>query len=318
MLVLGPLASWKLWNTERALLLKAASLSKSTTEMVNQEWLQNAHATYSDIQTAEKIVGVNFDLVLPFQSRKLVYKAHPVHTCKHEFAPGSLVPLSSEVYCLNAPCLFLMLGRELDVVNTIRLGLRLCATYSKYGTQIDYSVPSATNVDMMLRYLDTCSHVYGVKHARRCAHYLADNIHSVAEEMLYLQLCLPKLLGGYALHGAIPNMPITLSRHNRFCTERFGDLCWPEYRICVEYDSTEYHGTYDDLPRDSIRRAEIMSHGFTVITITAKQLYNVELFRSVATLILNHAHKRFRYTPEFYQRQMDLRQALCKPFCLDM
>lgn len=315
MLILGPYTSWKIWNTQRTRVLDALSSGGSISDAINPLWHDSLGLSEKEIKYCESMFG-NFDVVLPRHSNKRSLSNHLQVTSKNTFPPGSLIQVSSHVYALAPEMIFVMLSPYLDVISLIRLGLRLCASFQA-EKEIDYSSKRLTSAVQLRQFIEFCPQRTGIKKARRALSYVVDNIHSIPEEQLYLQLCLPRLLGGYGFRGGIPNMLITVDSSAEWRYRR-GDICWPKKRLCVEYDSTEFHGQYADLQRDSIRRTELLNRGYAVLSITNKQLYRVQYFRAFADSVAKVLGKRVMYTSEFYQRQMALRQAVNKEFRLEI
>lgn len=314
MLILGPYTSWKLWNTQREKLLRAEHLHQFASDALTRVWNPDYQLSARTISHARQQYGDILDYLTPKPIKRNDLKTSQQFIYSHLLPARSVVKLTTEVYCLAPFMVYVMLSNHVDLVTLLRLGMRMCATFSDWNGRVIYNTPQIATVSHLNQALDLCSGMNGIKKARRCISYIANGAASPAEESLYLLLCLPQMLGGCALSNAVLNMPLSQNSPDNRHGVRFGDLCWPGSQLCVEYDSAEFHESLQSHAHDSIRRLQLMQMGYTVITITDKQLFNVLEFRECAHEISRIVGKRIRYTTEFYHKQMQLRYQLFRPF----
>lgn len=76
--------------------------------------------------------------------------------------------------------------------------------------------------------------------------------------------------------------------------KRYADFLWRTWKLILEYDSDEFHASREKLGADSIRRAELQRAGYTVVTLTNRQLSNVDEFSIVVDALLKKMGKQHR------------------------
>ena len=214
----------------------------------------------------------------------------------------------------------------LPQIELIRFGTELCSAYvphpfepgevSSYAGGILKRAP-LTNVERLKLLAPT----FGVGNARSIANalkWIVADSESPRETMLYMLLCLPYRLGGYGLPKPIMNCEIPLDHDESMMANRGSfraDLYWPEQRLDVEYDSTQFHLNEARMETDAVRRNVLNHKGIRVVSVTRNQMNNAIAFDNVARQIGNALGKRIQPNPEtFYERRNTLRKIL---FCRD-
>lgn len=76
--------------------------------------------------------------------------------------------------------------------------------------------------------------------------------------------------------------------------KRYADFLWRTWKLILEYDSDEFHASREKLGADSVRRAELQRAGYTVVTLTNRQLSNVDEFSIVVDALLKKMGKQHR------------------------
>lgn len=244
------------------------------------------------------------------------------HVWSASLPAGSLRRLD-DVTAVASPALcFLLAATQLGLVDLMQLGLEICGTYSSGpdGRQEVCGIARRTSVATIRTMLVACD-VRGcatsaarVK-ALRATDRVIERVASPMECVVYLLLCLPYRLGGYGLPRPQANLELEVPRQFR---RRLGarhvvpDLCWPEQRVCVEYDSDEHHRGGVKAARDSVRRDALAAMGLTVHTLNMAQLQDSRLFDPTARQIAAELGKRLRDTPGAanYQAVLDARREL--------
>lgn len=173
--------------------------------------------------------------------------------------------------------------------------------------------PIAT-IASMKSWLDACPAFPGVNQARRAAALATNRLASVAETHLFLLLCLPKKLGGYGFPHPIGNMLLSPTASQRRTVSQRSyhpDLCWPDKKLVVEYDSDQHHACTEILERDAKRRNDLESLGYHVVSITAKILRRDDLSEIAADQIRRHLGlKAARNTESWHRSRRELRHLL--------
>lgn len=135
--------------------------------------------------------------------------------------------------------------------------------------------------------------VHGAGLLRATLPFVIENLRSPKEADVFLLLCLPARLGGFALPRPLSNYAIDVSwvRDGFFAgwTSCEVDLFWGQARLVVEYDSWDHHDErgQEKLEHDRERADALRAMGFTVVTIRRNDLYSPRLFRAKAEEVAN-------------------------------
>ncbi len=72
------------------------------------------------------------------------------------------------------------------------------------------------------------------------------------------------------------------------------DVCWPEKKLAVEYDSDAAHLSPDQLTSDAIKRSSLEAEGYKVIVVTSRQLDDPDEMLKIARQIARRLGVRVR------------------------
>lgn len=89
------------------------------------------------------------------------------------------------------------------------------------------------------------------------------------------------------------------------------DLCWPDQRFALEYDSDTFHSDASKLHLDSSRRSALEKAGVHVVSVTKNQVFDRGQLFNLATVASKRLGKRLSPTPfNFAQKQDEIYQAV--------
>lgn len=129
------------------------------------------------------------------------------------------------------------------------------------------------------------------------------------ESLLSMLLCLPPSLGGFGLPRPELNYPIETNEGS--VAMRRCDLCWPDQRFALEYDSDTFHSDASKLHLDSSRRSALEKAGIHVVSVTKNQVFDRGQLFNLATIASKRLGKRLSPTPfNFAQKQDEIYQAV--------
>ena len=230
-----------------------------------------------------------------------------------------------ELYVSSPEFVFLQMAPKLGLPQLVAPGMELCGTYrrnvelahidsNECGFETAYHVQPLTTPKRLRGFLDSVGSGTGRSAALNALKYVLPNSASPMETVLYLLLCLPRRLGGYALPLPALNPSIVLSRSGRKHTLRSvarPDLFWRLFHLDLEYDSEEFHGV-DRIANDSMRRKALERMGIEVIQITTDELRSTSLFHATAMRLARRLGKRVRSEFEggFSEQRALLRESL--------
>jgi hypothetical protein len=241
------------------------------------------------------------------------------HTCGETLRAGSLCETDKGFWVSSPEYCFLQMASKISLLELIMLGYELCGLYrlaiEPENTQTKLiSASPLTNTARLAEFLAKSEGMKGRKRALRALQHVADNSASPRETALTMLLCLPYKLGGFGFKLPELNYRIDINKTHRLTASKslyFCDLCWPEPKLAVEYDSDQFHTESEQIASDAKRRNALESQGITVITVTRQQVNVVAEFNKIAALISKHLNKRLQYVdPGFTRAHRALRKTL--------
>ena len=212
---------------------------------------------------------------------------------------------------------FLQMAREMTVAQLVQLGLELCGTYALVDDGPAVSRDASLTTAAKLRaFVEAAAGAPGRAKALRATRYLLDGSASAMETLLALLLYLPNNMGGYGLKKPVLNYRIDVPPSRRDLADRgycLCDLCWPDAKLAVEYDSELHHTDPDRQSSDARRRSTLIALGFTVVTVFPGHIADSGTFNRLARQVAKATDKRLRYRdPEFTRKHLELREQLFK------
>lgn len=229
------------------------------------------------------------------------------------------------LYVSSPEFVFLQMATRLDLPELVELGMELCGTYrrdveaftpgSPEPTRMTaYNQSPLTTLRRLRGFIVSMKSAPGGRRALRAIDYVLPNSASPMETALYLLLCLPRRLGGYALPKPELNPPIILTRAGKRFTIRSSarpDLYWRSAHLDLEYNSDEFHDE-DQRAADSMRRKALERMNVEVIELTKQELFSTEIFHAIVLRIARRLGKRIRSETEgaFFERRATLRKLL--------
>ena len=230
--------------------------------------------------------------------------------------PEQSVEDAGEGFFVSTPefC-FLQMASKLSLARLIQLGCELCGTYVQHDAgPAARREMSLTSVGKLRAFVEAASHAYGRAKALRALSFVVDGAASPMETVLTLLLCLPYRLGGYGIDQPQLNYQVNVTNRQRKLADRGYcecDLCWPGSNLVVEYDSALYHLDPERQESDARRRGTLVSLGFTVLTVSRKQVMDSGAFNRLAHQVANLTGKRLRFVdPGFTRAHLALREEL--------
>lgn len=245
--------------------------------------------------------SVPLDLVSAVRAKHQSSKHYRRHLWSAGVPSGSLCRVGDGMYVFTpAYCLLQVamgvtktfkghIDSRLYVVIVVQLGCELCGQYSLADNKDGFvkRVPLASTGDIA-RIVSAATGLHGSWALRSAFPWILDNLRSPAETNLYLLLCLPAQLGGFALPRPFSNYDIDVRRvsfgYFACWTVCNVDLFWPQARLIVEYDSRQHHEDAGDkkVEEDQRRAAALEELGYTVVTVRHDDLYNARRLRTKA------------------------------------
>lgn len=269
-----------------------------------------------EIEEARHVLGLAgqpLHVLVPKGSRRGIRGRVVCRETSHSLGRGSFVSIAPGLYVASPELCFVRLAEILSFAELVEVGCELSGSYRKdSSTDRGFSDgPPLTGRKALLSSALACS-MDGSKPARRAAKYVAEGSASPMETALVLLLCLPKSCGGYGLPFPVMNHRVefaspTCAAGPSFC---LCDLCWPEHKLDVEYDSDAFHGAPKRIADDARRRGRLDECGYSVLTVGRRQVFDARDLERMALLIGKHLGVRVRRERIDRDAQVKLRRAL--------
>lgn len=242
------------------------------------------------------------------------------HVCSPHLKGASFYRLGSGAYISTSALAFVheALWGD-DTIALLELGYELCGTYQsqRTGVAARYQVEPLASLRTLRAYVSMNPSVKGAKKAKHAIRYLAEGSASPRETKQTLVLGLPMMYGGYGLGIPRMNYEVRANAAARAISGKSSfrcDLCWPEYKLDVEYQSRECHEGEVSRISDSRRTNALMAMGWTVVGITNDELDSFAATEAIAQTIRRHLKKRSEvYITDYHARKLKLRRQLGLP-----
>ena len=229
---------------------------------------------------------------------------------------GAFRKVSEDAFVSSPEFLFLQMARTLDLIELIELGMELCGTYRRNAAddRTSYDQPILATPRSIAAFVEKAGPTPGTNRAKQALKHISANSASPFETIVYLLLCLPRRLGGYAFPKPTLNTSITLSKRGKRHTLRKSsspDLFWRFANLDLECHGSvhELEGTRTE---DSMRRKALERMGIEVIELTYAEVKDPALFRATVRRLATRLGVRLRARSEgdFASHEDSLRVSL--------
>ena len=231
------------------------------------------------------------------KARRLEHAA--CHVCGGAMPKGAFIDMGGGLHVSSPEFTFLQLASVLEPAKLMAVGFELCGSYSPSwnGNATQYKRYPLSDVSHIGSFLAQATAFHGVKLARSSLPYVLERSASPRETALALLLSLPERFGGYGIKQPVLNHRITVPKKAYAAVGSpffICDLYWPQYRLAVEYDSSEFHEMRPSIAKDSARRNALSYLDVQVVSVTNEQIRDSQAFDHVARLVGKATEKRFR------------------------
>lgn len=224
-----------------------------------------------------------------------------------ELPKNALVSLGQNIAVASPEFSFVQYASYVnEFIQIILFGFELCGMYRFFSTDrtFAYNLKPVVSSAELISFLENAPRMCGVRQARKAAVFVRDNSGSYMETALTLLWSLPGKHGGRGL--SFPELNYRIERplgrpdsHGRSFYKC--DLCWPDKKVCVEYDSDEHHGSTDQMAEDSEKRIALTEMGYTVLEMTRQQVMNWTAFESFTNVLMEALGEHPRIRVEDYE-----------------
>lgn len=259
-------------------------------------------------------------ILLGTSSRCRVSSQRTPHVCTTELRGRSILRLSDTVGVCGAPFSYVQMAPQAeDIADLLELGYEVCGTYMTKRTSSTsaYQAAPLASVRALRDFAARNPSLNGARVVASAIPYLADGSASPRETKQALVLGLPHARGGYGLGIPRMNYEVRASPAARALTGKSFfrcDLCWPEAKLDVEYQSRWAHEGEAKRLEDSRRTNALAAMGWKVVCITNDELDSLAATDAIANTIRRHLGKRAQVrVPDHHARKLRLRRQLGLP-----
>lgn len=231
-----------------------------------------------------------------------------------KYPKNSFRKIDDGIYIPTPELLFFQLSQKLNFPKLMLAGLELCSCYAlATDGNLDFVKDTLplTNKSKIQSYLKELKALNNnLRHyniATYAASLLEDNSYSPQESRLFIMLCGPRKFGAYGIKNMQFNREIKLSnKAGKIASQNYiyPDLCNPNSKVAIEYDSNTYHNNDEQNNKDKLRINAMQSDGWRVFIFIKNNTHNRDSMHYMALDILkaNGQDKRIRTQNFIYKR----------------
>lgn len=281
--------------------------------------------THPDAAFDSIIIGnaiQNKPLDLMIKSKSQFHKSNTIkfHLYEKSFPAGSFLQVEKQIYIASPELTFCTLANSLPVEKLIIFGLELCGTYTFNNVEqcVIYGCSQISNTEKLNKYVKALKRIYhgfkGIKNAEYAASFLRNYSASPQESRVYLILGGPRKIGAFGIRGFELNKEIKLSaKAKKIAGQNIirPDLCIPNNKISIEYDSNQFHDNEGQNIKDKNRLNALKHDKWHTYNFVPDILHSPEKLSNLAIDILktNKQDTRIK-TKGFYTKFNNLLQIL--------
>lgn len=258
-------------------------------------------AIYWNVQSIDRLIGkANLNKYLANEIKDITITEHKnsyrtknynIHTCSINLPRGSIKKTIDGQLVASPELTFLQLAHELNIQQTIFLGLQMCSSPAGDNNK------SITTKSKLITFVNKMVGHRGRNKAIIALKYVINNSASPMESLGFMILTLPHYLGGFGLSGACFNQEVTLDYEGKKLLNKkrcFIDIFYKKANLAIEYDSMKYHSRPEEQAKDMIRATVLKRHGIEVVRFGSAQIANKLECRSFAYDIAKRLGKRIQ------------------------
>lgn len=236
-------------------------------------------------------LGTPLDLLVPTDGRKFKSKLVRCHVATNSLPIHGIRRVCEGIYVTAPELTFVQMGTVLTEAQLALVGMQLMGTYTLTPRILNASVhnPRLASKEGLAR---TCAPGFRMKgsgKARKALERSAENSNSPRESLTFLYLCSRPHQGGYGMPWPEFNPKIHLgpiAQRIARVPHLYPDLCWPEHKLILQYDSNQMHGEEKTLVSDEVKAEAFAADHWEVLTVRTSRLNNVDQFDALVRHVI--------------------------------
>ena len=228
-------------------------------------------------------LSLPLDILVPERRKTFSSPAVQCHLNTNELPLDGLRHLTMGLYVTSPEVTYVHMGTLLTDAQLALVGSMLCGRYA-ISTNEDrgiYERKPLTSHNALEQMVNGGHRLRGTTVAREALDLFVDNCRSPRESVCVTLLCARPGRGGYDIQKPFCNHVIKLSDQASSIVGMRSievDLCWPDQKTVMEYDSWEIHNNARRLVHDDLRAEALRADGWRVITVRTGHLNNFGIF----------------------------------------
>ncbi len=233
------------------------------------------------------------------ESDRLRQKAVVNHVCDKACFRDLICEITPHLGVVTPEYCFSQIAHELPREKALEIGMEFCGLYRLNGENERGFIAHQplTNTEKLHAFFQQCHFLPESKSGKTLARYLLNDARSPMESTLGLLFSLPLKLGGRGFTGMRFNVPLKVPRKCQSLIKQktiIVDLLWEKQKVAVEYDGIMDHTGADKIMNDAARRLTLEAMGYTVISLTKRQVFTWTTFCKVCDLLGMYLQKKSR------------------------
>lgn len=195
----------------------------------------------------------------------------------HRVVEPGAQSLPFELYIASPELSFVQMACRFSLIQSIGYGYELCGSYTpeESGKDEPERLTVLSSPRKLAAFCSRAAGMHGSRRASRASRFVLAGSRSIKETELSMMFSLPRRLDGLNVVPHKLNYPIEVGdRRETFVSQdRFEvDLCWPEYHVGIEVQSSRHHSGEMKLVKDARRKNSLQYYGYTIIEATKGDL----------------------------------------------
>lgn len=236
------------------------------------------------------------------------------HVCAGPLPEGSLYRLSDEALLVSPSLCLRQLSARASLTFAAAAGFEICGEYgcSPHAENGFYQRAPLCSVAELRSRIEKDGG-YGAGKALQALDYVVAGARSPMEAALVLLFVLPQEVGGCGLPLPEVNLRIEISPQLQAALGKaylVADICWPAWRIILEYDSALFHDGARETAYTRSRNEGLADEGWMVRSVSAGLLADDALRRNLVEKVMARAGRELPGSWAYDALQHDLVQRL--------
>lgn len=219
------------------------------------------------------------------------------HTCTAKLPFGAFLDMGDGLFVASPELCFMRATASSHPARAVELGFELCGHYrlDRRESRGFIQAPPLASALQVETFVGAVCAARGAREARRLYHYVLDGARSPMESALAILLGFPTSrggfdLGGFEINGRI-DVPLSFRPMVGGKSYLLADMLWRDKRVILEYDGVLDHTGADRIASDAGRRNALEGLGYTVMTLTKRQLRHWDELQASFALLSRYLNK---------------------------